>query len=97
MCCPYRLPTQEASNRVHRDRRICVLPAQVVENLHVQRPVMPLVRFIEIDGDLYCHCVRHFTVPAPGPCLRAWRPGTAGCCRECWSASVPTGLVRNTP
>jgi hypothetical protein len=27
----------------------------------VQRPVMPLVRFVQVDGDLHSHGVRHFT------------------------------------
>jgi hypothetical protein len=54
---------QESGHGVDGGCRIDVFLAQVVKNLHVQRPVMPLVGFIQVDSDLHCHDVRHFTVP----------------------------------
>jgi hypothetical protein len=34
---------------------------QIGKNLHVQRPVMPLVAFVQVDCDLYRHRIWHFT------------------------------------
>src|SRR5229473_3705591 len=73
----HAMPPQKSSHGMKSGRGIDIFLAQVVENLHVQRPVAPLVGFVEIDCDLYCHSVRHSTALAPGPCLPKLRRDTA--------------------
>src|SRR6266849_290885 len=69
------LPAQKSSDRMQRGGRIHVLLPEEVENFHVQGTVMPLVGFVEVDGDLDCHSVWHFTAPLPMPYPLALRPG----------------------
>src|SRR5438067_1488313 len=59
-CLPPR-PSQKAGNAMHRCSCVHILVAKIVEDLDVQRPVMPLVGFVEIDRDLHCHRIWHFT------------------------------------
>src|ERR1700693_1600720 len=65
---------------MQRSSGIHVLFAQVAQNLHVQGPVVPLVSFIQLDCDLHCHGVRHFTALAPRTCRPKPRPGTVNYC-----------------
>src|SRR6058998_3447069 len=46
------LPPEKARYRMQRSGGVYVLLAQVVEDLHVQGAIMPLVGFVEVDGDL---------------------------------------------
>ena len=62
------------------DRSINIFLTQVIENFNMERPMMPLIGFVEVDGDLDRHRVWHFTAPAPAPCPRAPLRGTADCC-----------------
>src|SRR5690242_3180058 len=64
----YLLPAEKSGHGMKRNGGVYVLLAKVVENLHVQGTMMPLVGFVEINGDLDCHSVWHFTVPSPVSC-----------------------------
>jgi hypothetical protein len=46
----------------------------------VQRPVMPLVGFVEVDSNLDSHRVWHFTAPAPEPSRPTLHQGKVNCC-----------------
>src|SRR5215470_2074272 len=87
MCGLYALSAEESRHTVHCSRRIHIFLTEVVEDLNVQRAVMPLVRFVQIDCDLHSHCIRHFTrVPAiPVARCRTTRSRrtapTSGCAR----------------
>src|SRR5262249_55882599 len=78
--------SKKSSHCMERRRRVGVFFAQVIENFQWQRPMMPLVGFVEVNRDLNSHGVWHFTAPAPGPCRRVLLRGIADCCRERWSA-----------
>src|SRR6266576_2131548 len=71
---------KEAGYRMHRGRGVHAFFPQVVENLQMQWPVLPLVSFVEIERDLDCHCDGHFTAPAPRP-FRLKPPGRP---EDCW-------------
>src|SRR6202049_2686619 len=70
---------EKPSHSVESGCGINVFPPQVVKNLHVQRPVTPVVGFVEIDRDLNSHRVWYFTAPVPEPCRPALHRGTANC------------------
>src|ERR1700691_5603422 len=57
----HAVTAQKSGYSVKGSGGINVFLAQVVENLEMQRPVMPLVGFVQIDCDLNCHCVLHCT------------------------------------
>src|SRR5580704_19472781 len=73
------VPTKKPSHGMNCSCGVYVFPAQVIEDLHVQRPVMPLVGFVKIDRNLNCHRVWHFTAPGPEPFQPALRRGTINC------------------
>ena len=73
------VPSEKPSDRMDRSCGVHIFLPQVVEDLHVQRPVMPLVGFVKIDCDLNSHRVWHFTVPAPEPYRPPLRRGTINC------------------
>src|SRR5579863_695800 len=73
------VPAKKPRHRVNCGCRVYVFLAQVIEDLHVQRPVMPLVGFVEIDRDLNSHRVWHFTALAPEPCRLAPPPSITNC------------------
>src|SRR5258708_17578669 len=79
----HAMPPQKSSHGVKCGPGIDILLTQVIENLHMQGPMAPLVGFVQIDCDLYCHRVRHSTALAPAPCLPKLRQDTASYCREC--------------
>src|SRR5438552_18353726 len=74
------LTSEKSCNSVEGDRSINIFLTQVIENFNMERPMMPLIGFVEVDGDLDRHRVWHFTAPAPAPCPRAPLRGTADCC-----------------
>src|SRR5579863_7617721 len=74
------MPPQKTGHSMDCGCGIYIFAPQIIENLHVQRPVVPLVRFVEIDCDLNCHRVWHFTAPAPVPFRLKLRRGTTGYC-----------------
>src|ERR1700733_417906 len=74
----HSVSAKKPSHGMNRGGGVHVLFSQIVENLHVQWPMMPLVGFVKIHGDLDCHPVWHFTAPAPKPCRPALRRDTAG-------------------
>jgi hypothetical protein len=55
------MTAEKSGDGVNGCGRINIFFAQVTENFHMQRLVMPLVGFVQIDGDLYRHGVSHFT------------------------------------
>src|SRR5450755_4008952 len=76
----HSLAPQKSTHRVHCGCGKNVLVAQIVEDLHVQWTILPLVAFGEIDRNLNCHRVWHFTALSLAPCLQLRRPGTTHCC-----------------
>src|SRR5207244_1707254 len=93
----YSLTSEKSGDGMEGDRSINIFLTQVIENFNVERPMMPLIGFVEIDGDLYRHRVWHFTAPAPVPCPRAPLRGTADCCRGRSRASTPTAPAQSKP
>src|SRR5271169_3865217 len=75
----YSVPTKKPRHGMNCGCRVYVFLAQVIEDLYVQRPVMPLVGFVEIDRDLNSHRVWHFTALAPEPCRLAPPRGITNC------------------
>ena len=67
--------SEKSGNAMDRRGREYVLFAQIVQDLHVQRPVMPLVGFVQIDCDLHRHGIWHSTrvPPIPGAACRTAR------------------------
>src|SRR5579862_3130646 len=80
------MATEKSRDRMDGRRAVYVLFPQVVEDFDVKRAMMPLVRFVEIDGDLNCHSVWHFTAPSPEPCPPARQADKA----HYWSGYWPT-------
>src|SRR5436190_22111940 len=74
------LTAETSGDGVEGDRSIDIFLTQVIENFNMERPMMPLTGFVEVDGDLHRHGVWHFTAPVPAPCPRAPLRGTADCC-----------------
>src|ERR1700722_6124872 len=74
------MSTKKAGYRMKCGCRVHILSPQIVENFHVQRPMVPLVGFVEVDCDLNSHRVWHFTAPAPMPSQPVYRQGIADCC-----------------
>src|SRR5437660_24489 len=93
------MSSQKSSDTVDRRRRVDILPAQIAENLHVQWPVMPLVPFIQIDCDLHCHRIWHFTrdllqksaIPA-ARCRKAPNPRIDPTCANVRAGSLRTAF-----
>src|SRR5262245_17993126 len=73
----HAMAAQKSCNGMCRSRRVYPFEPQVTQQFQVQWLVLPRVRFVQIDRDLYRHSVRHFTAPLPGSCLRAPQEGTA--------------------
>src|SRR5579863_2288024 len=48
-----------------RGSGIDVFLVQVIENLHMQRPTLPLIAGVQINCDLHCHRTWHFTREPP--------------------------------
>ena len=78
------VPAEKSSHSVESGCGINVFPPQVVKDLHVQRPVTPVVGFVEINGDLNSHRVWHFTAPGPEPLRPALHRGKVYCCSARW-------------
>src|SRR5437762_14366232 len=85
------LTSEKSGDGMEGDRSINIFLTQVIENFNVDRPMMPLIGFVELDGDLYRHRVWHFTAPAPVPCPRAPLRGPADCCWGSSRQSTSTG------
>src|SRR5690348_8608944 len=63
----YALTAKKTRDRMGHGCSIYVFFVQIIEDFDVQRPMMPLVGLVEIDGDLNGHRVRHSTAPVRGP------------------------------
>src|SRR5438477_11230971 len=74
------LTSEKSGDGMQGDRSKDIFLTQVIENFNMERPMMPLIGFVEVDGDLHRHGVCHFIAPAPAACRRAPLPGTADCC-----------------
>src|SRR5579864_2952288 len=61
------MPPEESRHAVLGGRRVDILATQILQDLHVQRTMVPLIRFVEIDRDLYRHGIWHFTRASPIP------------------------------
>src|SRR5580700_2438733 len=83
----YAMASQESRHGVNRGRRVDILLAQVVENLHVQRPVMPLVGFVQVESDLYGHRIWHSTREPPRSAAR----------KSALMFAIPAAVCRTTP
>src|ERR1700730_2690050 len=66
---------KKARHRMDCGCNINIFLPQVVEDFHVQRPMMPLVGFVEIKRNLNSHRVWHFTAPGPEPLRPALHRG----------------------
>src|ERR1700692_766288 len=79
----HSMPSQKSRYRMKSRGRVNIFLTQVVEDLHVQQPVVPLVGLIQINCDLHCHLARNSIAPGPTPCPPKPRPGTTDYLREC--------------
>src|SRR5690348_3933107 len=59
------MPPEESRHAMHRCCRVDIFATQILQDLHVQWTMVPLIRFIEIDRDLYRHGIWHFTRASP--------------------------------
>src|SRR5581483_5209142 len=59
------MPSGETRDRVQGSRTGDVFRAQVIKDRQMQRAVLPLVGFVEVNRNLYCHLAAHFTAPSP--------------------------------
>src|SRR5215470_2277953 len=97
MCRLNLLTSQKTRHGVCHGRGINILLVQIIQDLHMQRPVLPLVGFIKVDCYLDRHGVWHFTAPVPAPSQPARRPDTASYWTECCSPSKTIAPARSRP
>src|SRR5207253_10711474 len=74
------LTSEKSCNGVHGDRSIDIFMEQVIEDFNVEWPMMPVIGFVEVDGDLHRHGGWHFTACAPAPCTRSLLLCTVDAC-----------------
>src|SRR5215831_13659291 len=88
----YLVAPQETRDTMDRRRRVHIFFSQITENLHVQRPMMPLVAFVQVECDLHRHGIWHFTrlPPIPAATSRtALNPRTPPTCAHARAGSPP--------